>query len=373
MLIGRKLKDLFEKDRCDLTGFESKVGNDDKLKNIFEKGRCDPSMMVKDAVKINLYDCRDKIDPDEYIDPMVSERIKKRCLRCPKLSVLKRYINRTAYTEMIRMLIDEGILPKGKCGNCVYLSNSELLIGRKLKDIFEKGRCDPSMMVKDAVKRNLYDYRDKIKPAEHIEPMAFEISERIKEQCLRCPKLPVLKEYINRTAYTEVIRMLIKEGELLKGECGNCVHLSKVKPYICQGEYIRMKGEETKNSEYGKKKNPSSRSCKEGFQPFESVEDFEDIEITDDDGVEEYISIIELMEKFLIKRIENETNRNIKRKYERQYMMFCRFVTLIQEDSSEKEALKKISKNLGVSLKTIARDFAEVREFLETEMSSEAQ
>ncbi len=369
MLIGRKLKDLFEKDRCDLTGFESKVGNDDKLKNIFEKGRC------KDAVKRNLYDCRDKIDPDEYIDPMVSERIKKRCLRCPKLSVLKRYINRTAYTEMIRMLIDEGILPKGKCGNCVYLSNSELLIGRKLKDIFEKGRCDPSVMVKDAVKRNLYDYRDKIEPAEYIEQMTFEISERIKEQCLRCPKLPVLKGYINRTAYTEVIRMLIEEGELLKGECGNCVHLSKAKPYICQGEYIRMKGEETKNSEYGKRKNPSSRSCK-GFEPPPPPEPLPPDETVPPEPPEppdETVILLETMKKSLAKRIESAENKNEKRKYERQHIVFCRFASLFYEGSSERDALKKISKELGVSLRTIRRYLKEIREFLETEMSSEAQ
>jgi len=203
---------------------------------------------------------------------------------------------------------------EGFGGNCcehykIFTKECRLLIGRKLKEIFKEGRCEPPIMVKDAVKRNLYNYRDKIAPDEYIKPMVFEISERIKQRCLNCPKLPVLKGYINRAAYTEVIRMLTDEGILPKGECGNCVYLSNSEPYICQREYIIVEGETIENPHYGEKKNPSSRLCKEGFEPLQPPGP-----VGPTDPEAPTVILLETMKKSLAKRMESAENKNRKKK-----------------------------------------------------------
>ncbi len=249
----------------------------------------------------------------------------------------------------------------------IFTKECRLLKKDTMEDIFEKGRCKPSVMAENAVRRNLYLYRDKINPKEYLS-MVWEVCKMIKKKRLRTPILPVLIGYINKTAYTEVIRKLIEMCILVKGECGNCVHLSASEPSVCQRAYIIKDGEKLQNPLYGEKRNPSDRACKDGFEPYEFNGEVPDIE-----GAEEGFPIIIDMQKLLIQRTEKAKDENTKKRYERQYVVFCRFAMLIQEGYSEKEALKIIAEKFDppVSVKTVERDMAEVREFLKTKMSSE--
>jgi hypothetical protein len=246
---------------------------------------------------------------------------------------------------------------------CEYYEDTgecKLLTGNKeMRDIFENGRCQPSVMLKDAVERNLDDYRDKIDPKDHIESMAFEISERIKKKCLNCPKLPFLKSYINKAAYTAVIGMLIKEGFLFRRVCGNCGYLSKSRPYVCNRPYIKKEGKRIENPLYGERRELASRACEEGFEP--PVPPGPQPPVPPQN---EYILLLERIRKLLEERIKNELNENTKRKYMRQHLVFCRFATLLREGYSETKALKAIAKKLGKHVRTIRRDFTEIREFL---------
>jgi len=244
-----------------------------------------------------------------------------------------------------------------------------LLKGRPMKVIFDKGRCEPYRMLKAAVEQNLYRYNDRIDPEDHTEPTTFLICKRIRQNRLKFPKLPVLMAYLKKAAYTGVIEILIEEGVLWKNICGNCIYLSVSKPHICQREHIIMDGERIENPHHGETRNPSSRACKEGFEPHV----FEDVLEIPVPPEPEPSGIIEEMKDALIKRIERETNKNVRRKYERQYVAFCRFAMLIQEGYSESEALKKIAEALRVSLRTVERDMAEIREFFKAEMSYNAQ
>jgi len=252
----------------------------------------------------------------------------------------------------------------------VFTGECKLLKKDNMEDIFEKGRCEPGTMAENAVKRNLYLYRDHINPKEHLKTITWEASEILKKKKLRTPILPVLIGYINKTAYTEVIRTLIEIGILPKGECGECVYLSLSKPYTCQRAYIIKDGEKLENPLYGEKRNPSDRACKEGFEPYE-FDDVDDGEFPDiQEGPEDSFLIVESMKKLLIQRAEKTKDENTKKKYERQYVIFCRFATLVQEGYSEEEALNIIAEKIGKSGKTVERDMAEIREFLKTKMSS---
>jgi hypothetical protein len=251
----------------------------------------------------------------------------------------------------------------------VFTGECRLLKKDNMDDIFEKGRCEHPLMLKNAVRRNLYFYRDQINPEEYIERITWEACELLKKRQLRTPILPVLIGYINKTAYTEVIKTLIDEGILPNGKCGECVYLSLSKPYICQRAYIITDGERVENPIYREKRNPSDRACKEGFEPYE-FDDGDNGDFPDPEGEGEDFSIFIDMQKLLIQRTEKTKDPNTKKKYERQYVIFCRFAMLIQEGYSEKEAVKMIAEKLDISEKTVERDMAEVREFLKTKMSS---
>ncbi len=234
---------------------------------------------------------------------------------------------------------------------------------RPMRDVFEKGRCEPYEMLKRAVRRNLYGYSDRIAPEEHIEPTTFLTSVRIKKKGLKHPKLPVLKAYINRSAYNDVIELLMEEGVLWPSICGICVHLSVPKPHVCQREHIMVDGKRIENPHHGETRIPSSQACKKGFEPPVFEENF------DIPGPEPDSPVIIEMKTALTKRIKGETNKNVRRKHERQYVVFCRFVRLNQEGYSEREALERIAEVLGVSLRTVERDMAEIRNFLREVMS----
>ncbi|MDM8524954.1 hypothetical protein QUF80_16410 [Desulfococcaceae bacterium HSG8] len=253
----------------------------------------------------------------------------------------------------------------------IFTDECRLLRDRKMKDVFEKGRCEPCVMVERAVKWNFYRYKDRVNPEEYTE--VWEICEAIKKHTLHIPKLPVLIGYINRSVYTEAIRILIEIGILVRGICDNCVHLSLSKVYVCTRAYVLVDGKEIENPLYDKKRNPSDKACKDGFEPY----DFKSLD-TDDidppavtDPGEEFL-IIESMKKLLVLRTDRAKDETTKKIYERQYVIFCRFVNLVREGHSDKKALKAIAKKLGVSVKTVERDMEEVRKFLKKEMSSDA-
>ena len=254
----------------------------------------------------------------------------------------------------------------------IFTGECRLLRDRKMKDVFEKGRCEPCIMVECAVKRKLYKYRDKVNPEEYTDGTVWEICEIIKKHTLRIPKLPVLIGYINKTAYTEVIRMLINMCVLMRGICDSCVHLSLSKVHVCTRTYLLVDGKEIENTLHGKKRNPSDEACEDGFEPYDFKSlDIDDIASPAETDTEEEFLIIESMIKLLSLRADKAKDKKTRKKYERQYVVFCRFVKLVREGHSEQKALKIIAEKLGVSVKTVERDMEEARELLRKKMSSD--
>lgn len=112
---------------------ECRLLKEQEMAMIFERGRCTPYEMVKGAVKGNLRLYEHLLTPQDSIDHYlhaltfeIAERIKARQLKQGwTIYFLKGYINRSVYCEVARRLEEEGIVPKGICGNCIHLSRSK--------------------------------------------------------------------------------------------------------------------------------------------------------------------------------------------------------------------------------------------------------
>jgi hypothetical protein len=145
---------------------ECRLLREQEMKVVFEQGRCDPYKMVAGAVKSNLklYDhlIQSKDAVSHYIHTLtfeIAERIKARQLKKGwSIYFLKGYINRAVYCEVINRLEEDGIVPKGTCGNCIHLSRSK------------QYRCEEQSSPYYGKKRNQSDPACK----EGFEPYEFE-------------------------------------------------------------------------------------------------------------------------------------------------------------------------------------------------------
>jgi len=129
--------------------------------------------------------------------------------------------------------------------------------------IFSKGRCKPHDFVRSAVKINLKKYEDIIQSSDlksDVKSIAFIVCNNLKNSRLKTGfNLSTLLGYIQRSAYNEVLKVVIKSGSLARGQCGNCISLSVMKPYICQNGGSLIDG--NRNSYFQKVRKINDKSC----------------------------------------------------------------------------------------------------------------
>jgi hypothetical protein len=259
-----------------------------------------------------------------------------------------------------------------KCNDFIPLTKEcRLLKDQKMAMVFEKGRCIPYKMVERAVKGNLKLYEHLLSPQDSIEhylpALTFEIAERIKARQLKQRwTIYFLKGYINRAVYHEVIRRLEDDGIVLKGICGNCIHLSRSKQYTCERETIISieQGGEVENPYYGKIRKQSDSSCKEGFEPY-TIENINNgIQLKAIESPSATPKLLEAIKTLLSKRAIHETRKKRKRIYQRQYAVFCDLKHLLVQGMLRREAIEEIAAELGESIKTIYFDIQDIKNFL---------
>ncbi|MCP4345467.1 MAG: hypothetical protein GY795_08065 [Desulfobacterales bacterium] len=275
----------------------------------------------------------------------------------------------------------------------IALKECILLRDRKLQEIFQNKRCNPSQIIHNTVsyllnKRYKSITRGKVDPGEHIERLVFEIQNKIikKAEFKKGFSRPYLLSYIKRTSYIEVLILLQQEGVLPKGKCGNCIHLSLSMPYTCQREKLfpDKQGEPYKpNPWYGKNRSPDDRKCESGFEPVYTDEytedDLQDSSPGDynrtpwdiifermENEQTAHSNMIEMMHgtKCLDMRVQNAADGNTRQKYERQYIIYSNLTHLCHEGTSLEKGLETIAGRLGVSLRTVKRDWKDIKEYL---------
>jgi hypothetical protein len=296
------------------------------LQAVFERGRCTPNEMVNAAIKGNLRLYEHLFDSQEargqYHRILLFETTKRimgqRLKSGWTIYVLKGYINKTVYCEVIKHLEADGVILKGLCGNCIHLSRSKQFT-------CENPTCPL--------------YSETRKPADPGCAEGFEAKPT--------PSGPASAD--NQQQQT----------------CGICVHLSQSRQYVCKREPPSPK-DEGSSSHYGKKRNPSDPACKTGFEPYtlETTAETQTLDRSVDHPTAS--NILEIVQELLANRAKTETGEKRKRICERQYTVFCRLKQMLSQGVSRREAIETLVKELGESIKTIYLDIQEVHKFLAT-------
>ncbi len=259
--------------------------------------------------------------------------------------------------------------------------------GRKLKDIFKKGRCDPYNKLCMAVKRNLDKYLKDIE--QHSKSDSKKIFDsrtiyislilrgRLENKSLKKGyNLAVLQAVINTSSKREVIKVLRQEGVMPEFICGWCIFLSSSEPYVCERELIPGDGEKEKpNPHYNHIRRPSDHACQKGFRPFE----YESGDKNDDEtGIPEpfqnrisYDNLTDIAyAATLLKRRAQGAKLGITRKrYTRQFESWMKRLGFMYECGTNEAVEEELAKYFCVNTKTIQRDFKEIRKYLRKKMS----
>ena len=207
------------------------------------------------------------------------------------------------------------------CGDFdVFTQECDLLKASSLQAIFERGRCQPDEMVKAAARGRLAQFADRLPRDVRLEyenVLPFELSEKIKAQQLKKGySLPILKGYINKTAYFEIPRALAKDGYL---------------------------GEDD-----------------------EAMDDVNQIP-QPETPVMPLTGLLSQIAELLAERARNEKKLKRKQICVRQHGMYLRIIALLEADADANRAKQLIADEFGINRKMLQRDLDEIEEFLTQE------
>lgn len=259
-----------------------------------------------------------------------------------------------------------------RCQYYMPLSDEcRLLKDRELRDIFDKGRCQPYERLKEAIKGKLRRYKDVIEPKEHSDRLTFEVAERAKQQPLKSGStFKVLLGYLRKAAYSAVVGLLREEGVIMRKRCGYCWYLSLAEG--CHRETLLVEGQEVGNPLYNQKRKLSDSACP-GFdvQPHETMSPEIVSEIVPDEQTAPNLSSIhgteirDKLDQILRERIAHARTREKRLIAIRRHTVYCLLIKLIRDDDlSWKEAKETILSTRKKGKRTLERDLAAIREVL---------
>ena len=252
-----------------------------------------------------------------------------------------------------------------------------LLEEETIGTVFSKGRCKPNNIVNSAVKRNLNRYKDRIGKKNfenYIKTIPVIVFERIKKSRLKTGfNLPTLIGYIRKTVYCETIQALVTEDIFVRKNCGNCVSLSLIRPYICQNRGSANEG--NNNQFFNKERKRNDKPCDhfekvKWFADSETIIDgkrvniFETIRVETKEIAPEESFLFNDMRKLLKKRISETKNEINKKIFKRHYSVIVNLYHYLSEGYSIQKAKQMIADGLAKNVKTIDRDLKEIREYL---------
>ena len=242
---------------------------------------------------------------------------------------------------------------------CQYYTSSNnecvLLKEHPLAEIFARGRCEPQSFLNNILRKNLHRYRYFIDPEEHIHSMGFLILNEIQtRQLTRWWTIRALISYMKQTVYCEVQRLLRQECNLPQRECRYCRYFFPSEK-LCQYHEIPRQ--------------PDDRACREGFDSFEYVL-LDDLTHSPPQLVTQASSHTEMLlmdsVRLLRQRKHQAQEGHTKIMYTRQYVVFCRLISLLSQGISRPKAIQNIATSLGTSMLTIKRDIQAIKAFLES-------
>lgn len=245
---------------------------------------------------------------------------------------------------------------------CEHLFPSEicrLLRDCVLRVIFEQGRCRPRELLKTTVTGQLTRYRDLFAPEtpeDYAKSLTFELGKQLEPQRVaNRPTLPGLKSYFNVTAAHAVVALLEELDLFVPRTCGNCIHLSSIKPYRCQHPELPWSGQT---------RTPSEKACREGFEAY-TLEPLTAMTPAPQAPSESFSAALELenLRLLLAKRAEEEEGTKRKQVYERQFSIFSALSHLMVQGYTRQEAVDEILRLLKINIKMLRKDLQEIEDF----------
>jgi len=177
--------------------------------------------------------------------------------------------------------------------------------------------------------------------------------------------------YVKTAFQRATVRALAKQRLIPEEKnCGTCVHLPNSNPRVCQVSGDTKKAADRACDDYhflgitiGAGSEVDSDELSEGGDTkfiLEALERFEEAQ----ESVHAKMDL-ESLRLALAERVEKEKRGSRRRAIAaRQYELFLNLRQLAGEGYSDDEAFRLVSERMGVSLKMISRDLAEIREFL---------
>ena len=235
-----------------------------------------------------------------------------------------------------------------------------LLRDEVLHVIFDQGRCRPTVLLQTTVTGQLKRYRDLFSPdppEDYAASLTFELVKQLEYQHLtNHPTLPALKSYFNVAGARAVVALLEELNLLVPRTCGNCIHLSLSKPYLCEHPDLPWRG---------KTRIPSKKACQQGFEAYTLEPLTSTTPLPPTKPKIPVIAAIELENLLLLlaERAEQEEGTKSKQRYERQFTIFSAFSHLIVQGYTRKEAVDEILRLLNINARTLRKDLHEIKEF----------
>lgn len=177
--------------------------------------------------------------------------------------------------------------------------------------------------------------------------------------------------YLKKAVHNATVRALARQRLMPEEKnCGTCVHLPNSNPRVCQVSGDAKRAADRACDDYhfipitigaGSEDNPDELGdeSETKFVP-EAVERSSKTQERVDARMD-----VESLRLALAERAENERQGSRRRAIAaRQYELFLNLRNLAGETDSDQEAFRIVSQQMGVSLKTVHRDLAEIRDFL---------
>jgi len=255
------------------------------------------------------------------------------------------------------------------CNFFSYPKNCRILEGRNnLREIFadKELRCKPEDKLKKYVERFLKKYKDTISETD-IQSIAFEAQKKIENNCLKKKyNIHYLYSYIKKAAKTATLDFLSMFSPL-KPICNNCIYLlpDREKKFKCSRE-ILINSDNNKNFE--KKRKPSDKACKYGYEKIIIQPNVEEIDVPDESSKNSCNIEDSIIDKFL-EILKNRPSKS--KKIIRQNQVYIRLFQLLKANENLKmyEIYETIAKELDISTKTVERDLEDIREYFKKNVS----
>ena len=266
---------------------------------------------------------------------------------------------------------------------CEYYERSTsrcmLLREGKMPEFWEKCRASCFNMLYEAAKRYLGNFKKKYpnSPIDETEDVDFgRLIRQLQDTGLKQGfDLEAWRGYMNKSVYREIRRILRKRGLIpWQIRCGTCKFMPEKMPFICP--------------KTGTARGRREEACKDyahSVHNIISIDADPDIgtqeknilmaEIAEQQGFSTPETLLEkkeeeqqlpLIRKVLIKRIkETQPGTKSRQTCERQYEIFVNLLNLFSKDIPVEKALKILADKYDVTVRTVHRDLADIREISE--------